>query len=180
MAKRDIKFMVNDIQQAAVEAARTASVNIMNSLAERGPLWTGKYSSAWYAVPSGQAPGGHRSEGRQYKYDLRNVPATRFKAGTLFRIVNGMPYADQAQDLVPFDPPEQRLRRGALDPERIERGERPEGGKRGELLTGDMSNRRTAPLDWYVTYVNGGSLAKDLADGAKRGFGTYKPRGFGR
>jgi len=178
MAKRDIKFLVNDVRQAAVEAARNASVEIMNSLAERGPIWTGKYSSAWYAVPSGQSPGGPRGEGRQYKYDLRNVPATRFKAGTLYKIVNGMPYADQAQDLVPFDPVEERLTRGTIKPERLERGTRPEGGRRGELVDGGEDNRRTAPLDWYLTYINGGSLARDLADGAKRGFGTYKPQGF--
>jgi len=180
MAKRDIKFMVNDIQQAAVEAARNAAVDIMNSLSARGPLWTGKYSSAWYAVASNQAPGGHRSEGRQYKYDLRNVPATRFKAGTLYRIVNGMSYADQAQDLVPFDPPTERLRKGPVYPKRVDRGERPENGRRGELLEGSQSNRRTAPLDWYVTYINGGALNKDLGTGARRGFGTFKPRGFGR
>ena len=179
MAKRDIKFLVNDIEKATVEAARNAAVDIMNNLAEAGPAWTGRFSSAWYAIPAGDTPGGPRSEGRIYKYDLRNVPATRFKAGTLYQIINGMDYADQAQDLVPFDPPEERLRRGALDPERIERGERPEGGMRGELLSGGLGNRRTAPLDWYLTYINGGALKRDLSNGVKRGFGTYKPRGFG-
>jgi hypothetical protein len=48
------------------------------------------------------------------------------------------------------------------------------------LLSGGLGNRRTAPLDWYLTYINGGALKRDLSNGVKRGFGTYKPRGFGR
>jgi hypothetical protein len=179
MAKRDIKFLVNDIKAATVEAARNAAVDIMNNLAESGPVWTGRFSSAWYAVEDGGTPGGSRSEGKIYKYDLRNVPVTRFKSGTLYRIVNGMPYAAQAQDLVEFDPPNEKLRRGTIAPDRLDYGTRPEGGRRGELQGGGSRNRSTAPLDWYSTYINGGGLKKDLGIGARRGFGTYKPKGFG-
>ena len=35
-------------------------------------------------------------------------------------------------------------------------------------------------FDWYLTYINGGALKRDLAEGAKRGFGTFKPKGFGQ
>jgi hypothetical protein len=179
MASRDIKFLVNDIKEATVKAARNAAVDIMNSLAENGPVWTGRFSSAWYAVEDGATPGGARSEGKIYKYDLRNIPVTRFKAGTLYRIVNGMSYAAQAQDLVEFDPPDEKVRRGTIAPDRLEYGTRPEGGRRGQLLDGGSRNRSTAPLDWYVTYINGGELKRDLGVGARRGFGTYKPKGFG-
>jgi len=179
MAKKDIKFLVNDIKEATVAAAQDAAVEIMNSLSERGPIWTGKFSSAWYALPSGTQPGGHRSEGRQYIYDRRNVPKTRFTAGTLYRIVNGMSYADQAQDLVEYEYPEEKLLKGTIKPDRLEYGVRPEGGLRGELQDGPKRNRSTAPLDWYVTYINGGALKKDLGEGAKKGFGTFKPKGFG-
>jgi hypothetical protein len=178
MAKRDIKFLVNDIKQATVQAAQEAAVDIMNSLAEAGPVWTGRFSSAWYAVPEGGSPGGARAEGKVYKYDRRNVPATRFKAGTLYRIVNGMDYAAQAQDLDPFDP-RKELTTGTIRPDKLRRGQRPTNGLRGELLDGVDSNRATAPLDWYMTYINGGALNRDLGRGAKRGFGTFKSRGFG-
>jgi hypothetical protein len=178
MAKRDIKFLVNDIKQATVQAAQEAAVDIMNSLAEAGPVWTGRFSSAWYAVPEGGSPGGARAEGKVYKYDRRNVPATRFKAGTLYRIVNGMDYAAQAQDLDPFDP-RKELTTGTIRPDKLRRGQRPTNGLRGELLDAVNSNRATAPLDWYMTYINGGALNRDLGRGAKRGFGTFKPRGFG-
>ena len=178
MAKRDIKFLVNDIKQATVQAAQEAAVDIMNSLAEAGPVWTGRFSSAWYAVPEGGSPSGARAEGKVYKYDRRNVPATRFKAGTLYRIVNGMTYASQAQDLDPFDPREE-LTTGTIRPDKLIRGQRPAGGRRGELLDGGEGNRATAPLDWYVNYINGGALQRDLGTGVKRGFGTFKPKGFG-
>lgn len=178
MAKRDIKFLVNDIKAATISAARNAAVDIMNSLAEAGPVWTGRFSSAWYAVEDGASAGTSRSEGKIYKYDLRNVPATKFKAGTLYRIVNGMSYAAQAQDLVEFDPPKEKILKAPLMPGRVEYGTRPEGGRRGEIESGGSSNRSTAPLDWYATYINGGELKKDLGTGARRGFGTYKPKGF--
>lgn len=176
MAKRSIKFLVNDVKAATVEAARNASVDIMNSLVKEGPAWTGRYSSAWYALAQGDSPGKNRSENKLYKYDLRNVPKTRFKQGQMYAIVNGMSYADQAQDLAPFNPTDPILRGPIKD---VEFGERPKGGRRGELLSG-QANRSTAPLDWYLTYINGGALQADLGKGAKRGFGTFKTRGFGR
>lgn len=176
MAKRDIKFLVNDIKKATVAAARDACVEIMNSLAEKGPAWTGRYSSAWYALAPGQAPGEDRSTGKVYKYDLRNVPQSRFRENGQFTIVNGMSYASQAQDLTPFDPKRPLVDRPIKPIEG--KGKRPEGGKRGELQPG-RGNVRTAPLDWYLNYVNGGGLKVDLKTGAKRGFGKFTPRGFG-
>ena len=86
-----------------------------------------------------------------------------------------MSYSDQARDLVEFDSSDQ-LRTAPIKP--VERGDRPPGGRRGELDLTGKKNRRTAPLDWYTTYVNAGNLQKDLGTGAKRGFGRYKPRGF--
>lgn len=175
MARKFIKFMLNDIRKASVDAAREACVDIMNSLAEQGPAWTGAYSSAWYALPPGDSPGGARSTGRIYKYDLRNVPKQRFKNVGSYTITNGMDYAGQAQDLEPFDP------EGFPDSSPIKptkSGRRPEGGMRGELRAG-KGNLRTAPLDWYLTYVNGGLLQKDLSKGAKRGFGKFRGKGFG-
>ena len=177
MAKRSIKFLVKDIKAATVEAARNASVDIMNSLAEKGPTWTGRYSSAWYALPTGDSPGGARSSGKIYKYVLRNVPKSRFKEGFTYTIVNGMSYADQAQDLVPFDPTDP-IEQGPIEPVEFF-GKRPENGRRGDLRPG-KGNRATAPLNWYLDYINNGLLQKDLGKGAKRGFGTFRGRGSGR
>jgi hypothetical protein len=178
MAKRDIKFLINDIKEATITAAREAAVDIMNSLATQGPVWTGKFSSAWYAVPSGGSAGGARKSdlSEVYRYDKRNVPTTRFKAGNLYKVVNGMSYAAEAMDLVPFKATGRVP--APIKPEKIDTGNRPAGGRRGDLSAKGSSNRATAPLDWYLTYVNGGGLNRDLKTGASRGFGTFKPRGF--
>jgi len=172
---RDIKFLATDLKQATAAAAREASVQVMNGLAQDGPAWTGKFSSAWYALPNGGSPGGHRSEGKIYSYQLKDVPVVKFTKGVIYRIVNSMEYADQALDLVPFDPKdrERTLRSpiGTLEPP----GVRPVNGRRGDIRSGPASNRSTAPLDWFPNYTGGGQLQKDLRVGAKRGFDLYKP-----
>lgn len=177
---RNIKFLVDDIKEATVSATREASVQIMNGLAQDGPAWTGKFSSAWYALPEGGSPGGHRSEGQVYNYQTNDVPITKFRSGVVYRIVNGMEYADQALDLVPFDPKnrERPLRSpiGSLEP----LGTRPLNGRRGELLNGSGQNRSTAPLDWFPTYTGGGRLKEDLGAGVRKGFDTYKPPASGQ
>ena len=172
---RDIKFLVKDIKDATVNAARQASVEIMNGLVAAGPGYTGEFSSAWYAVEKGQSPGGPRSSNGLYKYDLRNVPKTRFQSGgTWYEIVNGAPHAAEAMDLIPYtyeDFDEQ-------DPVKDQkRGLRPQGATRGDLR-GKGPNTSTAPVDWWPTYNVGGALNRDLANGVRRGFG--KARGFGK
>ena len=79
MAKRDIKFLLKDIETTVVKSAREACVEIMNGLVKAGPAHTGQFSSSWYAVPPGKSPGAPRKAFGLYKYDLRNVPATSFK-----------------------------------------------------------------------------------------------------
>jgi len=171
---RNLKFLVKDIEEATITAARTACVQIMNGLVEVGPAYKGEFASSWYAVEKGQAPGGVRKPGRStdvYKYDLRNVPKTKFKAGTWYEIVNGAPHAAVAMDLVDgvF-----RYEGGPIkDP--VNEGSR-YGGRRGEVSDGSGNSVSTAELDWWPTYNVGGNLQKDLAKGVQEGFG--KARGF--
>lgn len=173
---RDIKFLLKDVKDATVVAARQASVEIMNGLVQAGPGYTGEFSSAWYAVEKGQAPGGPRSNNGLYKYDLRNVPKTRFKSsGTWYEIVNGAPHAAEAMDLEPYfyeDFDEQ----DPVKPQK--RGYRRDGATRGDIAGGSGPNTSTAPEDWWPTYNVGGGLNRDLARGVQQGFG--KARGFGK
>lgn len=173
---RDIKFLVKDMEAATIKAARQASVEIMNGLVAAGPAYTGEFSSAWYAVEKGQAPGGPRAANGLYTYDLRNVPQTRFKAsGTWYEIVNGAPHAAEAMDLEPYtyeDFDEQT----PVKPQK--RGYRRDGATRGDLSGGAGPNTSTAPKDWWPTYNVGGGLSRDLARGVQRGFGAAK--GFGK
>lgn len=173
---RDIKFLVKDIQKATVQAAREASVQIMNGLVAAGPGYTGEFSSAWYAVEKGQSPGGPRSSDGLYKYDLRNVPATRFQgSGTWYEIVNGAPHAAEAMDLEPYTY-EDFDEQSPVKPQKF--GMRPDGGTRGDLSGSGGFNSSTAPVDWWPKYNVAGGLSQDLARGAKNGFG--RARGFGK
>jgi len=171
---RDIKFLVKDIEEATLRGAQEACVQIMNGLAQAGPAYTGKFSSAWYALPKGATPGGSRASGRIYRYDKRNVPLARFQQGTWYNIVNGMDYADEAMDLTPFVY-EDFKRQDTVKPQKT--GTRPTGGTRGQV-TGTGRNTSTAPLDWWPKYNAAGQLDADLAKGFRLGFGTA--RGFGK
>lgn len=181
MAK-NFKDLIVDVKKLINNSTRTAAVEIMNGLVEAGPGFSGQFSSAWYAVEPGQTPGGPRSSGNNlYKYDLRNVPKTRFKSGTYYEIVNGSDYAPQALDLE-----EGRFFRVG-DPIKtpVVEGKR-YGDTRGEVSGGEGNAVSTAPLDWYVTYTSGGAMQKDLGNGVKIGFrqgpkgGSVPGRGFGQ
>jgi len=176
---RDFKHLINDVKELVSASARTAAVEIMNGLVEAGPGYSGQFSSAWYAVEPGQQAGGPRSAGgHTYKYDLRNVPAARFRSGTYYEIVNGSSYAAQALDLEDGSFRTQYDADGNIlvpvkDPVSV--GTRT-GSKRGQGSSGAGFAVSTAPLDWYVTYTNGGALQRDLGNGVKIGF-RQGPRG---
>jgi hypothetical protein len=179
---RDLKFLVKDLKDVTIRAVRTTCVQIMNGLVEAGPGYSGEFSSAWYAVPKGDSPGGPRKASGLYKYDLRNVPATKFQtAGIWYTIVNGAPHADVAMDLTPYvyDP-------NSFDGKAVKdqtEGYRPANATRGQLVGTKGPNTSTAPKDWWPTYNAGGALNKDLAKGFRTGlkappsFGTAQ--GFG-
>ena len=102
MAAKKFKDLIPDVSESVKKGLRQAAVEIMNGLVKGGPAYSGEFSSAWYALPPGQSPGGNRSSGKEYRYDLRNVPKSKFKKlkpGAYYEIVNGMDYAPQALDL---------------------------------------------------------------------------------
>ena len=173
---RDIKFLVKDLKDVTIRAARTACVEIMNGLVEAGPGYSGEFSSAWYAIPKGDSPGGPRKASGLYKYDLRNVPVTKFQtSGIWYTIVNGAPHADVAMDLTPYVYDPNSFDGKAVKPQT--KGYRPANATRGQLVGTNGPNTSTAPKDWWPTYNAGGALNKDLAIGFRRGFG--KAQGFG-
>ena len=177
---RDIKFLVKDLKDITIRAARTACVQIMNGLVEAGPGYSGEFSSAWYALPKGDSPGGPRKASGLYKYDLRNVPATKFQtSGIWYTIINGSPHADVAMDLTPYvyNPGSFDGKTVRAQTERLFKGYRPANATRGQLVGTDGPNTSTAPKDWWPTYNAGGALSTDLAIGFRRGFG--KTQGFG-
>lgn len=180
MAARKFTDLIPDFSEGVGKAMRQASVKIMNDLAQAGPAYSGKFSSAWYAAPKGGSVGINRSTGKIYKYDLRNVPKTKFKSlvpGSYYEIANGMSYAPQALDLQPgeFTRPNSEP---IQDEDKIKRGVR-QKQIRGNIKEGKGGNLSTAPLNWYATYVRGGGLERSFEFGVKLGFREFQ-RGFGR
>ena len=200
MAKEFSNFFKKDLKKTITETSRRVCVEIMNDLAQKGPAYSGEFSSAWYAVPPGTEPGGPRGTGKIYKYDLRNVPKTKFKSrGAYYELVNGADYAPIALDLeegtfigqyettIGEDGKEVRRKIPPIG-KIVETGSRPkEPHLRGDVRDVGLAPTAvsTAELDWYNTYTSGGGLKISLDRGAKLGFRdgplTGKPGvGFGR
>jgi len=177
MAAKKFKDLIPDVSESVKKALRQASVEIMNGLVKSGPAYSGEFSSAWYAVQPGETPGKNRSTGRIYRYDLRNVPKSKFKnlrQGTYYEIANGMEYAPYALDLEPGSFRSQLDENGDI----IKPIKQPvaEDGRRTGQLRGQVTGGQggisisTAPLDWYNTYVQGAALERDFGRGVKLGF----------
>ena len=164
--ERDLRTKLN-------KSVRTVARNIMNDLAEAGPVWSGEFRDSWEAF----SPGTGAAIPAQYPYrlaDIPELPVTKREMGRKTKLVigNRAPYAAVAMDLVP---PTEDFRYPGYEPEGdvVFRGTRPAGGRRGEIgprIKGGSDNRSTAPLDWYTTYVNGGKMQKALEKGVNLEF----------
>ena len=172
--KGGFESLIPPVEEAVVQALRQSAVQIMNDLSEKGPAYSGQFSSAWYTVSTGQSAGGPRAGEYQlsepYKYDLRNVPKTKFKKvrqNSYFEIVNTMSYAPQALDLEPGDwrqPEEEPIKKP------VNRGSRT-GDMRYEVEGQEKKGAvSTAKANWYNTYIQGGAFKKSFERGVKLGF----------
>jgi len=179
MANRDIKFLVRDLKAQTLQGAAEAAVEIMNSLVEAGPAYTGNFSSSWYTVAPGKSPGAPRNSSGLYTYTRRNVPKTKFKTTGVYSIVNTSSYAAEAMDLVPYTKPspEQEIPNRFVTTKKITTGARYEGATRGDVR-GSGTATSTAPPDWWFTFGRGGGLSRSLAKGFKKGF--EQPLRFGK
>ena len=184
---RDIKFLTDDIKKSVAKGGQIASVSIMNSLSQRGPQWSGRFSSAWSAVSGRKRKGdpARQQQGNKYKYSITHVkqaviPKSASGNYNLYTIVNSTPYAPIALDLVAWVPGTFDLPYGDLDDDRFTFVIRPSGCKRCQLSQSTQSrssddemaafpNSRSAPLDWYSDYASGGAFAKDFKKGIKEG-----------
>lgn len=175
------------INKAVAKAVQQVAVEVTNGLAQAGPAWSGRFSSAWDVVIPGGTASPPRKEGSVYVYSKRNFPLTRYerilnsRIGTSdvikFEIVNSSPYADIAIDeeeaiFYPVGLPVKPV---------IKRGFRPRSGDgfqdynlRPDILTGytqeEPTASITAPKFWFQTYTRGGQLSFNLRKGVEIGF----------
>jgi hypothetical protein len=143
-----------------IGVARSAE-NVVLQLQEKGPAWSGQFSNSWeIATPSKISTGtGASGEPQRLKAPVLTVDEFKFKPEIKYYIANKAPHADIALDLV-----ERTYRYPGFEPVKsAERGNRT-SGRRGDLaINATGPNRSTAPLDWYVTYINGGGIDKTIS-----------------
>lgn len=162
-------------------AVRKVAVNIMNDLAEAGPVYSGDLRDSWIAIPVGT--GARGSAGGAYPYSLSDVPqlsttARELSRATKFTIENTVPHASIALDLETglFIPPEFE-REEPMPGNQLTVGLRTNPGYRGDVEPGGArtdglpaEGESSAPRDWYVTYLMGGGMEKALQAGISFGF----------
>ena len=179
---RNVKFLTKDIKKAVSKGGKIASVQIMRSLSQKGPYFTGSFSSSWYSYdPKKKKAGKARQQvGSRYLYKDTDVKGTVIPVRlnkmlnelTLYTIENTSNYAEQALDLTAY------IKRPPFPDTGPDYGEgffkvgnREDGAKRGNvkpLSTGDGPNTSTAPLDWWTTYASS-ELQKDSKIGFRAG-----------
>jgi hypothetical protein len=134
---------------------------VVRDLQAQGPAWSGKFSNSWEIASASKVTSGSGAVGAPQRLlaPILTVDEFKFKPELKYYIANKAPYADVALDLV-----EGPYRYPGFEPiKKAERGNRI-SGIRGDLsVSSSGPNRRTAPLDWYTTYVRGGSIDKRIS-----------------
>ena len=167
MAKRRNDFMKLALQIEAgflapfvLGVARSAQ-GVVKELQEQGPAWSGRFSNSWEIASPSKVSSGSGANGKPQHLaaPILTVDEFKRKPSLKYLIANKSPYADVALDLV-----ESTYRYPGFEPiKKAETGTRT-SGIRGDLnLDSSGSNRRTAPLDWYTTYIRGGKVDRAIA-----------------
>lgn len=175
MARKPLSQLGQDARYRINLAVRKAAVEIMNDLAEAGPVYSGEFRDSWIAIPVGS--GARGSAGGGYPYTLSQVPQLSMTVRELgrkvkFTIENISPHAEIALDLAQgyFIPPEFE-RESPMPGNTIVSGSRRNPGFRGAVTEGgDGEAESSAPLDWYENYVRAGGMQRALERGVRLGF----------
>jgi hypothetical protein len=150
---------------------------VTKELQQQGPSWTGQFSNSWrITTPDGRFYEGDGSTGEPRPI---NVPSLTFpqaiktgfsKNKVVFTISNNSRWAGQAVDFLdddffrPTKEPQTQLGRSKWEISEVGRSQT---SIRGDLIepvgkvdTGKAS--RTAPQDWFTTYLTSGKLDKAI------------------
>jgi hypothetical protein len=163
--RNDLKKLPERIEAVVLSplilAAARSAQGVVKDLQELGPAWSGEFSNSWEIATASKVTSGTGAPGAPQRLlapDL-TVDEYKFKPEVKYYIANKAPHADVALDLV-----ESSYRYPGYEPvKKAERGKRV-GGLRGDLAVDPTGpNRRTAPLDWYTTYLRGGGIDKTIS-----------------
>jgi len=164
-----------------------AAERIVAELQAEGPSWTGRFSNSWQITgPQGQQVKGDGKPGDPRPVKFKEGPFTgpqaaatflRTKVTTdkvVFTISNFADHAAEAIDAVEHDkayyprgwvisPEGPKTSQGQANFDPVDEG-RKDSSTRGDTGGGDpnSSSSRTAPLDWFATFAEGGRLDKAI------------------
>lgn len=172
----DIDRWVNGILSTDI---REAAEQTVRELQEAGPVWSGEFANSWVIETSG----GSKSGGSGAKTTPQPVVGPFLSGAELYRkpevkytIYNVARHAGIAIDYEQgnffrpkaFPTPLQE----SLNPNAIEYGKR-SANIRGNLDKSGKGNTRTAPLDWYDTYLKGGGIDRTIKVAMDRAFRKF-------
>jgi hypothetical protein len=170
--KGGVNFLQELDRIAGVTASlgpKRATERIVRELQQEGPSWTGRFSNSWQIAGPDRVTKGDGQPGEPrpiYTPSVTGRAATRSFGSTdkiLFTISNFSAHSDLARDLVtgnfyrPTETPQTQL--GMRKWQVVNEGRR-RNILRGEIGGGKAGNEssRTAPLDWFTTYVQAGKI----------------------
>ena len=207
MAKNGIGQLLKDLDRIVHSLIFNGPVNsaikVVTELQDRGPSWSGKFSNSWviktpsktFTCPNFGQPGEPR---RIEKLSVtgREVLASEFlKNSIVFEIFNdsplnysGVAYKDYALDKKEGRPyrnevwgltPQTNKGRSSL--QTVNTGRKPTS-RRGDIGGGSSNSMssRTAPLDWFPTYVQGGEINRAIRIEMDQAIDKSKRRTQGR
>jgi hypothetical protein len=182
--KSNLRELAKIAQRKTARGIQQFAIKSMNSLAQKGPAWTGEFSASWGFAAAGETPITPGTAGKIYKYTGNDVPmriveAYLKKNKTRFIIANTSDHAGQA-----VDEAEGKFLRPDVLPEPIKakrskwvHGDAmPRPGNRGDIgnivsaSDPEENSSRTADPDWFLMYVLEGDLQVDLSQGFGFGF----------
>lgn len=158
---------------------REAAETIVKELQESGPVWSGEFANSWVIETSG----GNKSGGSGAKTVPQPVTGPLLSGAELYlkpevkyTIYNVARHAGKAIDEEPgifFRPKDfpEPLQEN-LNPKLIKYGTR-ENNIRGDLDLSGAGNTRTAPLDWYDTYLKGKKIDRTIKISMDRAFRRF-------
>ena len=175
---KDVKKYISDeVRVYTNRVARESTKEVMNGLAEAGPVWSGEFRDSWVAEGKGAKTKGGKVGA--YPYSLWNVPKLsitlkELKRAKRIEIRNTAEHAAIAMDKKPgifqIKDKEGRFITN-ITPIKNKSGYFKRGtrvsGLRGDIEGGSGNNRSTAPLDWYETFNSGGKLDQALTRGIR-------------
>ena len=161
---------------------RIAAEKVVSDLQEAGPLWTGRFANSWVVETSGgsrSSIGTRRGLPKPVKAPFLTGAEVYRKPEVKYTIYNIASYAGSAIDYEPdtFTRPERFPvpLQESVNPEKVKFGYR-RSNIRGNLSGANDDegpHSRTAPLDWYDNYLDGGFIDRTISVAMKKAFKKF-------